>query len=108
MKDIPPKPPKPEISVVREGCAVWFAVGLIGLSVIGCTANQRAKNWGGEAEMELPAGEKLVNVTWKDAELWYLTRPMRADETPETYTFREQSSFGMLEGSVKISESEAQ
>jgi len=69
-----------------------------------CTQNQRAKTWGGKAEITLPAGQKLINATWKDDNLWYLTRPMRADEQPETYTFQEESSFGVLEGTYQITE----
>lgn len=74
-------------------------------SFIGCTENARAKNWGGTSKIELPAGQKLINVTWKDAEIWYLTRQMRSDEKPETYTFREKSNLGVMEGTVVITES---
>ena len=31
-----------------------------------CTQNSRAKNFGGKAELELPAGQKLIEVTWKE------------------------------------------
>lgn len=31
-----------------------------------CTKNQRVKNWGGSATIELPANQKLVTVTWKE------------------------------------------
>lgn len=54
----------------------------------GCTENQKAKSFGGNAEIELPAGEKLVNATWKDDDLWYLTRPMIATDSAVTYTFK--------------------
>jgi len=69
-----------------------------------CTQNQRAKNFGGKAEINLPENQKLINATWKDDNLWYLTRPMRADETPETYTFSEESSWGVWEGAYIIHE----
>lgn len=70
-----------------------------------CTENERAKALGGTATLRLPKGEKLVNVTWKETSMWYLTRPMRADEIVETYTFREESGYGLLEGTVIIVES---
>lgn len=70
----------------------------------GCTANQRAKSWGGKATILLPKNQKLINATWKDSQIWYLTRPMQADDKEEVYTFQEQSSFGILEGTVFIEE----
>jgi len=63
-----------------------------------CTQNQRAKKFGGKAEITLPANQKLINATWKDDNLWYLTRPMSEADSAETYTFQEASSFGILEG----------
>ena len=81
-----------------------LVVLLLVVSLASCTDNSRAKSWGGEAHIILPPGQKLVNATWKDDELWYLTRLMKEDETPENYTFQEKSSWGMLEGTVTISE----
>ena len=83
---------------------VLFFVVLVSLSV-GGTQQQRAKTFGGSASLSLPAGQKLVNATWKDDQLWYLTRTMRSDENPESYTFSESSSFGILQGKVIITES---
>tara|TARA_R110000737_G_scaffold345715_2_gene374584 strand:- start:4284 stop:4589 length:306 start_codon:yes stop_codon:yes gene_type:complete len=71
-----------------------------------CTENQRAKSFGGEATVEVEAGQKLFDITWKDEDLWYATRPMREGETAETITFQEQSSFGLLEGTVIFKEAE--
>jgi hypothetical protein len=70
----------------------------------GCTEQQRAKRWGGEYTVDLPAGHKLVNVTFKDADLWYLTRPMTEEDKAETYTFKEDSTWGVMEGTVTIKE----
>lgn len=74
------------------------------LVLFGCTENQRAKSWGGDATLDLPKGEKLVNVTWKESQLWYLTRPMKSEETAETYVFHESSNYGVMEGTVTITE----
>lgn len=71
----------------------------------GCTAQSRAKNFGGKDTKDLPKNQKLVNVTWKETDMWILTRPMRSDEVPETYTFKCNSSFGILEGEITIKES---
>jgi hypothetical protein len=71
----------------------------------GCTENQRAKNFGGSYTVNLPSGQKLVNASWKNDDLWYLVRPMRDGETPETLTLVEDSSFGVLSGTVTFVES---
>ena len=65
---------------------------------VSCTQNQRARNFGGNATYTLPKGQKLVMVTWKEDDLWYLSRPMKEGEDVETYTLQEESSFGMLNG----------
>ena len=70
-----------------------------------CTENARVKNFGGEGTINLPQGRKLVNVTWKDTQLWYLTRQMKPDEVAETYLFQEESSWGVIEGTYNIVES---
>jgi hypothetical protein len=82
----------------------YFTIATL-LLLASCTENQRAKSFGGTSTMNLPKGEKLVNVTWKGDEIWYLTRPMKSDESPETYTYREESSLGVIEGTVIIKES---
>ena len=79
-------------------------VVLLVLLMTGCTAQERAKNFGGEYTMELPQGQKLINVTWKDDTLWYLTRPMEETDVEETYIFEADSSWGIFEGTVTIQE----
>jgi len=54
--------------------------------------------------MYLEKGQKLVMVTWKEEDLWILTRPMKSTDTTETYTFSEESSFGVWEGTYTIYE----
>jgi hypothetical protein len=72
---------------------------------VSCTENERAKNFGGTQTINLPSGQKLQNATWKDTQLWYLTRPMHQDESAETWTFQEKSGFGLVEGKVILKES---
>ena len=69
-----------------------------------CTENSRAKSFGGTAILDLPKGEKLVTVTWKEDALWYLTRPMTSNDKAEVYSFAEESSWGVFEGTYKIKE----
>ena len=69
----------------------FLILASLALTLASCTVQQRAKSFGGTAVIELPAGEKLVNVTWKgEADIWYLTRPMGVKDSVETYTFRQE------------------
>lgn len=80
-------------------------VGIIGvvLSTAGC--QYTTKNLGGDMTLELKPNQKLEEITWKDDNLWYLTRPMREDEEAETHTFQQKSEMGVFEGTVTIVES---
>ncbi len=71
---------------------------------LGCTENVRSRAYGVTSKVDLPSNMKLVNITWKNADLWYLVRPMREDESEETYYFHESSNFGVFEGNVKLVE----
>lgn len=55
--------------------------------------------------MTLPPNYKLVLVTWKKDSMWVLYRPMRKDEVPEEYIYQEDSTFGIIEGTIRIKES---
>ena len=68
--------------------------------LIGCTSNSRARHWGGTMIINLPAGQELMEATWKDNNLFYLTRPMSEDYVPVTKTFQESSHYGVIEGTV--------
>ena len=82
---------------------VLFSLGFF--IVVGCTENRRARSWGGSATENLPTGKKLVMVTWKESNLWILTRDMREGEKPEIYELKEHSSWGVMQGKVIIKES---
>ena len=82
---------------------VFLAI-LMGVMVTSCTENERVKAWGGEGTINLPKGKKLVNVTWKETQVWYLTKDMDSNDVAETYEFHEESSYGVIEGTYKIIE----
>lgn len=84
---------------------IIIAAFLACVVLCGCTENQRSRNFGGTQTIDLPKGTKLVTGSWKEHDLWYLTRPMRADETPETSEMIESSSFGVMQGKVIFKES---
>lgn len=73
------------------------------LSLMGCQT--ATKSLGGNTTLELEPNEKLEEITWKDASLWYLTRPMTEDDIAETHVFKQSSNWGVLEGTVTIVES---
>ena len=79
-----------------------FAVSMV--SLISCD-NWKSRKWGGSTTITLPKGEKLIEATWKESSLWYLTEPMDTDYKPKTKTFREDSNFGILVGTVTFVES---
>lgn len=70
-----------------------------------CTQNELTKNFGGSMTVKLDKGKQLMNVTWKEDELWILTKQMDSTHTPTNYEFVENSSYGLLEGKVTITES---
>ena len=63
-----------------------------------------SRKYGGESTVNLEENRKLMNVTWKNDSLWILTREMRDDEEAESYIYKEDSNFGILEGSIHIIE----
>lgn len=84
---------------------LMMVAGAIVTNTISCTEQSRARNWGGKVTINLSAGTKLEMITWKnDDSLWVLTRPMRSGEQPETWSFKEDSSWGFAEGEVLIVE----
>lgn len=77
---------------------------VVAFLVIGCTDTQRAKQFGGKMIIDLPAGKKFVNATWKDANLWYVTRDRNSNESIETFELTEASNFGIMQGVVIFKE----
>ena len=87
---------------MKKTIVLIATLAILGFSA--CTENQRAKNFGGTAEITLPKGKKLVNATWKETSLWYLTRDMKPEEKAEIYNFSEESSWGIIQGGYIIKE----
>ena len=77
---------------------------LLAFGINACTTNEMVRAYGGSQTINLPCGQKVINVTWKDIDVWYLTRPMREDEKPETFSFHEKSAYGALEGTIILKE----
>jgi hypothetical protein len=87
---------------------ILFAVTtLLACALPGCSSQIAVKSFGGDVTLKLEAGRKLEEITWKDDSLWYLTRPMREDEEPETHLFEQSSVWKVFEGTVTVVESKA-
>jgi hypothetical protein len=72
---------------------------LIGVMVLfSCTENQRARRWGGTETIDLKPNEVVLNVTWKQDQMWICTK----DTVTNVTYFREKSNWGVLEGTVVL------
>ena len=69
------------------------------LCLISCD-QMLTRQFGGTTKITLDPGEKLVEATWKEDNLWYLVEPMDSDYVPKTKVFKESSLYGALEGKV--------
>lgn len=74
---------------------IMMVTGIV-LLVASCTDNERARRFGGTEQVELKPNEVVLNVTWKENEMWICTK----DTTTNTVYFREKSSWGVMEGTV--------
>ena len=77
----------------------------ISICLCSCTKQICTHTYGGDMTINLPAGQELMMVTWKDNDLFYLTRPMSPDYVPVTKVFHESSSYGVIESTVYFKES---
>jgi hypothetical protein len=63
-----------------------------------CTDNVRVRHWGGTETLALNPNEVVLNVTWKESQMWICTQ----DTVTRVVYFREKSSWGVMEGTVII------
>ena len=89
---------------MRKG--IIGGLSILFLTTMLCGCQTATKNIGGGMTLNLEPGQKLEEIVWEGNSLWYLTRPMRDDETAETHYFTESSNMGILEGTVTVIESE--
>lgn len=74
-------------------------------ALLGCTENQRSRAFGGTMEVQLPCDQVVFDVTWKGEDLWYATQPATQGWQPQTKRFVEYSSYGLIQGEVRLVES---
>lgn len=75
---------------------IMMVTGIALLALASCTDNERARRFGGTEQVELKPNEVVLNVTWKENEMWICTK----DTTTNTVYFREKSSWGVMEGTI--------
>lgn len=51
---------------------ILIAFAIIG--IISCTDNSRTRNFGGTEIISIPHNEEFINITWKDDNLWVITK----------------------------------
>ena len=83
---------KKKIFIVAVTTCSLFAL----LTGCGDMEQSIARDFGGMTTINLDPNLKLEEITWKDDDLWYLTRPMREDEEPETHVFTEKGGLGTV------------
>lgn len=94
------------ILTVKEIASVIAAIVILVVIVFSFFfGNIGARHYGGTMTIDLPPGQKLEVATWKESNLWYMTRPLKTGEQPETHTMKEQSNIGVLEGTIIFKES---
>jgi hypothetical protein len=75
---------------------------MVAILAASCTQNEMARKYGGTQTIQLDKGERVVTASWKEANLWILTKQ---DTTkPSVYRYTEKSSFGVMEGTIIIQE----
>lgn len=75
-----------------------LAITILFTIITGCTDNQRARKYGGKEELELKPNEVLMNITWKESNMWVLTK----DTITNIKYFRESSNWGVWQGEIMI------
>lgn len=94
------------VTLVELMVCIVIAI-VVSLLILGCIrgcSQISAKSFGGTTTMQLDPGRKLVNVTWKEKQLWLVTAQRPVEEKPQTYTFEERTTLGILQGKVIIEE----
>ena len=56
-------------------------VGLMVIILSSCTDNIRAKAYGGSMTINVPKGNKVTNITWKNGDKEFITRGLDSDQT---------------------------
>lgn len=92
--------------VLYVAALILVYAGIIFIAT-GGTKQLRARHWGAATTNYVANGHKLVIATWKNGNLWLLTKKMDSNDVAETYDFNESSGYGFLQGKITIIETPA-
>jgi hypothetical protein len=96
------------MSFLRVVLYVSFGLILVGLIILIFAHRQKisdAHRWNTARTVMLPQGRKIVGATWKDNNLWVLTRPAAEIEiSDEVMYLDEHSGWGVLSGHIVLQE----
>jgi hypothetical protein len=70
----------------------------------GCNEQIRARHFGGNIDIDVPAGYKVTSATWKEYDLFYFIEPMEEGYEPKEKMFIENSAYGVLESQITFKE----
>ncbi len=82
---------------------LFILIACVSMSLMSCE-QAITRRYGGNMTVNLNAGERLVEVTWKENSVWYLVEPMDSNYEPKTKVFKENSMLGIAEGSITFIE----
>jgi len=78
--------------------AMGIIMAIIVLLLSGCQKSEDATQTPITSTVYLNPGQKLVSCGWKDSrgEVWYLTRPMGAEEKATEYEYRNEDQSRLI------------
>ena len=107
---------KDKLGILVRGClwslavvaALAIVVGIVVLISQRSPRNRlvsKMDSWGVSTVVDAPLGRKLVNVMWKDGDLWILTRPAgEGERLDQAWTLDEYSTWGIFNNHVLLKE----
>lgn len=81
-----------------------FLAALSIISMASCSQQEIARKYGGELNVQVPAGYKVTSATWKENDLFYFMEPMEDEYVPKEKIFMEKSSYGIMQTKVTFKE----
>lgn len=88
-----------------------FLLLLPALMLAGCSAQMMTRQFGGTTELKLACNKELKTIGWdQEHNLWFLEEDVRNVDRwiPQTYEYKEQSQFGVFQGTINVRESKCQ
>lgn len=76
---------------------------VLSFSFLGCSSISNSFNRE-TMTITLEPNRKMVSITYKDKNMWILTKEMKSTDIVEIYNFEEYSKYGILDGKLIIKE----